>query len=1060
MSIRDRPAPPSAIAGLAALLALVFLLDLFTRLGVAVWEFYLVPLALTLLLRSPALPLGIAAAITLLIGIGYVVSPRGADVDIAAINRAFGILIVWLVAALARWLILSRQNTMRLAWLQEGQAQVARSTLGEQSVEVIADRIVTALCRYLDADVGAMYRMDADGLVRIGGYALDDGDEEVPVPRRLALGQGLAGQAARDGIARSLAGLPDGHLRIGSALGHSAPVRVLVAPFTADGAINGVIEIGSRNGVATADLEVELMRQCAESIGLPIRSALYRARLVELLEETQRQSEQLRAQQEELESSNEELEEQSQALQASQTRLERQQEDLLKTNARLEEQAERLESQRRDLVLAQDSLIASADALRRASRYKSEFLANMSHELRTPLNSSLILSSLLADNRGANLTEEQVRHARAIREANESLLDLINDILDLSKIEAGHADIEPVQVTMASVLDSLRQVFGEMAAQKSLQLVIESDPATPERIVTDSRRLQQVLRNLLSNAIKFTERGSVSLQVKPARRGRLRFTVTDTGIGIDPALHETIFEAFRQADGSTSRRFGGTGLGLSISRELARLLGGTLSVRSAPGEGSAFTLELPLVLEAPDEAAGSAGDLGAPAIVGEHGTGGSGGAHGSHGTNGAGGNGARGSGRAARNAAQPAPAPDPIPDDRNDRLRGQRLILVVEDDPGFARILYDLAHEQDFDCVHATNGADAIALAKQLMPAGILLDVGLPDRSGLSVLEALKRDPATRHLPIHVVSISEHSRTALELGAIGYALKPAERTQLQDALGRIEARLERSVRRVLVVEDEPSSRDAIAALLRSDTVELVAVGTIADALRQLGETPFDCMVMDLALPDGSGFELLDRMAASGGQFPPVVVYTGRALSRDDEQRLRRHAGSIIVKGARSPERLLDEVTLFLHMIESELPEHQRRMLEQVRLRDAAFEGRRVLLVDDDARTIFALSSVIEPLGAAVEIARNGREALERLKADPDGIDLVLMDIMMPEMDGLTAITEIRKLPAHARLPVIALTARAMPDDRSACLQAGANDYVAKPVDIDRLVSLMRVWMPK
>jgi CheY-like chemotaxis protein len=864
----------------------------------------------------------------------------------------------------------------------------------------------------------------------------------------------------------------------------------VVAPFTADGRVNGVLEMGTRNGVATAELELELLRQASEAIGMPLRSAYYRSRLEALLEETQRQGEQLKAQQEELQASNEELEEQSRALQASQARLEIQQADLRQTNARLEDQAERLDAQRRELMLSQESLTESAEALRRANRYKSEFLANMSHELRTPLNSSLILSSLLADNRGGNLTEEQVRHAQAIRDANDALLELINDILDLSKIEAGHADVEPLEVTVDSILSALRQVFSEMAAQKSLQLMIEASPEAPARLVTDSRRLQQVLRNLLSNAIKFTDRGSVSMKVAPASGGRIAFIVTDTGIGIDPALHDVIFEAFRQADGSTSRRYGGTGLGLSISRELARLLGGTITVASTPGEGSTFTLLVPVTLRFDGDA--NEGDLGDPAdatlaqrrLLGRHegeasqaslatlagasqattvgrrpGVGAPGqdetGLH--RGTSGQGrraGTRARGSNGAA------AAVPAPIHDDRDARQRGQRLILVVEDDPGFAKILYDLAHEQDFDCVHATSGEQAVTLARELLPAGILLDVGLPDRSGLSVLESLKRDPATRHLPVHVVSISEHTRTALELGAIGYALKPAEREHLLDALRRIENRLQRAMRRILVVEDEPDSREAILALLDSESVEIAAAAGIADALALLEAGAFDCMVMDLALADGTGFDLLDRMASSGGQFPPVVVYTGRALTRDEEQRLRRHAGSIVVKGARSPERLLDEVMLFLHMVESELPEHQRRMLAQARARDAAFEGRRVLLVDDDARTIFALSSVIEPLGAAVEIARNGREALERLEALRGAIDLVLMDVMMPEMDGLTAIRTLRKDPAFARLPVIALTARAMSDDRSACLEAGANDYVAKPVDMDRLVSLMRVWMPK
>jgi CheY-like chemotaxis protein len=1044
----QRHSPSSAIAGIALLVGAVGAADIGTPLGIAVWVLYLVPLALTLLLPNPALPLLVAAAATLLMGVGFVASPSGVSGDIAIVNRGFAILVIWMVAALARWLVLTRARVQRLNWLQEGHAHVARSGLGEQTVEALGDSLVRALCEYLGARVGAIYRLDGGVLHRIGGYALDAAGS---VPQQLALGEGLAGEAARDGVARSVTSLPNGYLRVRSALGEAAPTRLLVAPFTADGEITGVVEFGLLNGADDSAVELELLHRISESIGLPIRSAIYRTRLLELLEETQRQAEELQAQQEELQAANEELEEQSSALRQSQARLEHQQAELQQTNSRLEQQAERLERQRHELLLTQDSLSASAESLERASRYKSQFLANMSHELRTPLNSSLILSTLLADNRAGNLNDEQVRHAQAIRDANEALLELINDILDLSKIEAGHVEIETLEVTLESVLAPLEQIFAPVAAEKGLPLAIVTAPSAPATLVTDSRRLQQILRNLLSNAIKFTDRGSVTLRVAGSLDGMVAFTVADTGIGIEPALQEAIFDAFRQADGSTSRRYGGTGLGLSISRELTKLLGGEIAVDSVPGHGSTFTLSIPAKLHAPgkvpaavldepaaepllayrDSVAPEVGDLPQPTP-------------------------------ATRIGTRPDEGgPAPIADDRERRSRGERLILVVEDDPAFARILYDLAHEQDFDCVHATNGSDAVELARRLRPAGVLLDVGLPDRSGLSVLESLKRDPVTRHIPVHVVAASDHVRTALELGAIGYELKPVERRRLEDALSRIEHRLQRSVRRLLLVEDDAALRQAVTELLASAQVEIVAVGTVADASAQLDGPAFDCVVMDLTLPDGTGFDLLDRMAADEARgFPPVVVYTGRAIGRDEEQRLRRHAGSIVVKGARSPERLLDEVMLFLHMVETDLPVRQRRMLEQARMRDRAFEGRRVLVAEDDARNIFALSSVIEPLGAAVEIARNGLEALERLRASPGAIDLVLMDIMMPEMDGLTAIREIRRDPALARLPIIALTAKAMADDRRDCLQAGANDYIAKPIDVDRLVSLMRVWMPK
>ncbi|MDU1661656.1 MAG: response regulator, partial [Stenotrophomonas maltophilia] len=623
---------------------------------------------------------------------------------------------------------------------------------------------------------------------------------------------------------------------------------------------------------------------------------------------------------------------------------------------------------------------------------------------------------------------------RAILSSNNDLLALINDILDLSRIEAGHVELADEVVVTDSVLQRLRETFEPMARQKGLALQIEADALAPSQLVVDSQRLQQILKNLLANAVKFTEHGKVSLHVRAAGQGRIRFEVCDSGIGIAREQLQVIFEAFRQADGSTRRRYGGTGLGLSISRDLAERMGGSIQVDSEPGRGSCFILELPLQ-GAP---ASSAADIAAAPVA---------------------------SPVAAAVPAMQVPARAPVAptttvpsvaDDRGRRQHPGRLILAVEDDATFAEALVALAHELDFDCVVAGTAEEALALAGELRPNGILLDIGLPDVSGLSVLERLKRNPDTRHIPVHVVSATDRSQVARELGAIGFAIKPTTRERLVSAIEQLEQTSQRDVRRLLIVEDDSELRQNLELLLGRDQLQIVAVGTLAGALEQLSTVTFDCMVMDLSLPDGSGYDLLEHMAGNDDVgFPPVIVYTGRALGREEEQRLRRYSKSIIIKGARSPERLLDEVTLFLHSVEASLPTDQQRLLREARRRDTVLDGRTVLLAEDDVRNIFALSSVLEPLGVTLEIARNGQEAVDRL-AERE-VDLVLMDIMMPEKDGLAAMREIRAQRHLQDLPIIALTAKAMPDDRERCLQAGANDYIAKPIDVDKLVSLCRVW---
>ncbi|HEV7731395.1 MAG TPA: response regulator [Candidatus Binatia bacterium] len=1032
----ERTEPVLLRVAIIVSMALVFWIDVITPLGVAEWVFYMAPMALSLFVWRAWIPLLVAAVSSLLIWAGVLLSPpvvTGFPEQIAVVNRTIGVLALWGVAFIAWQFIRTRRAARERDWLREGLTQVATRLQGEQALDDLATAVVGCLCEYLDVPVGALHVVDAEGKFRREGtYALAD---DAGGPKVVSPGEGLIGEVARTRRLVRMEDVPEGYLAVTSALGRAKPRHVVVAPLTADGDVIGVVELGFFHAVERADLD--LIAATAEQIGVALRSVHYRRRLETLLLETQRQAERMQVQQEELRVVNEELEEQSRALRDSQARLEAQQAELEQTNVQLEEQAEALERQRDDLARAQGHLVEKANDLGRASRYKSEFLANMSHELRTPLNSALILSKLLADNKHGNLTAEQVEWAASIYAAGNDLLMLINDILDLSRIEAGRMELAPDALEVAALCETLRRTFVPLARERKIGLTITVADDMPPTLTTDPLRLQQILRNLLGNAIKFTERGEVALDVGPRPGGMVAFAVRDTGIGIPSEQHESIFEAFRQMEGVGNRPAGGTGLGLTISRELARRLGGDIRVTSASGQGSTFTLTVPaeLVTDAAAPSTPTPTPTPSPAAVG-------------------------------RAVITPQPVPTVAADDDRCGLRpGERSLLVIEDDRRFARILYDLAHELGYRCVLAPTAAEGLALATQYVPSAIVLDMHLPDHSGLAVLEELKRTPTVRHVPVHVVSVADYAQQALEMGAVGYLQKPLRREDIEAVLRTLERRIEPGMRRVLVVEDVATQRQHMETLLRSDGVEVLSVGTGAEALATLASTSIDCMVLDLSLPDTSGLDLLERMAADDGcAFPPVIVYTGRSLDRDEEQRLRRFASSIVIKGARSPERLLDEVTLFLHQVESRLPQEQQRILREVRSREAFLDGRRLLLVEDDVRNVFALTSVLEQKGARLEIARNGREALTALeRAGGDGsapIELVLMDVMMPEMDGITAMREIRRRPEWRKLPVIALTAMAMADDRDKCLAAGANDYITKPIDVDKLLSLIKVWLPK
>ena len=918
-------------------------------------------------------------------------------------------------------------------WQRAGQMALAERLAGDQPLAALADNAIEFLCRYLEAPVGTLYLIDRGDFSHVASRGRDD-TSPAPLPAAA-----LIRQAATSHSALHVRNVPDDYFHLRTSLGQTRTRELLLSPARVDGESLAVLELGFFRAIRPAELA--FMDRVSDLLAIALRTARDRSALEALLEETQRQAEELQTQQEELRVNNEELEEQGRLTRQAHTLLESQQAELEQSNAQLEEQTQMLETQARRLTQAQAALQQRAGELEQANRHKSEFLANMSHELRTPLNSTLILSKLLADNRSGNLTAEEVKFAETISSAGNDLLSLINDILDLSKIEAGKLELVVEPTEIAPLVADIADVIGPAARDKGLAFDVALGVPDGTLIHTDRQRLAQILKNLLANAIKFTEEGKVSLAVAAPDGKHLHFTISDTGIGLKDHQRDIIFDAFRQADGSTHRRYGGTGLGLSISRDLARRLGGDISVTSAEGAGCTFVLALPRVFEGPTELPDA--DMDPMRVIPPVAP------------------------RPVSPPALAAPAKARLADDRESLTPDRRIILAVEDDPAFAGILRDLVHEMGFQSLMAHTGTEGLDAADRYSPHAILLDVNLPDLSGLGVLDQLKRNPRTRHIPVHMISVADYSREAMERGAVGYDLKPVKREALRAALNKLEAKFSQQHSSVLVVEDDARQRESMQLLLQSPTTRVTGVSSAMDALDILAASRFDCIVMDLNLPDLSGYRLLERMSQQrSGSVPPVIVYTGRSLSRDEEQQLRKYSDSIIVKGARSPERLLDEVTLFLHQVESNLPPESQRILKAVRERDEVLEDRRVLVVEDDERNIFALQSVLGPKGAVIEVARNGLEALACLQrrseeaGDALPYDLVLMDMMMPEMDGFTAMREIRKNPAWARLPIIALTAKAMRDDQEQCIAAGANDYIAKPLDVDRLMALTRLWISK
>ncbi len=974
-------------------------------------------------------------------------------------------------------------------WLKTNLAKFSRMMQGQKDLEAVSKLIMSELTPLVSAHHGAFYIMDDDNntpvLKLIASYAYK---ERKHVGNRFFLGEGLVGQAALEKKPILLTNVPDDYIRISSGLGEAPPRNVLVLPVLFEGDVKAVIELASF--LPFSQIHQLFLDQFAESVGVVINMIAANMRTAELLEqsqsltlELQSQSEELRNQQEELKKSNAELEAQATTLRTSEELLKDQQEELQQVNEELEEKASllaeqnrKVESKNEEVESARLALEEKADQLALSSKYKSEFLANMSHELRTPLNSLLILARLLSENKDGNLSPKQVEFAQTILTSGSDLLNLINDVLDLSKVEAGKMDVNATEVRLADVKDFVERSFGQVADQKGLGFHVELNGDVPPAIFTDGGRLQQVLKNLLSNAFKFTENGDVTLTVRRAEKGRrflnpnleaapevLAFSVTDTGVGIPKDKQRLIFEAFQQADGTTSRKYGGTGLGLSISREIARLLGGEIKVESAENQGSTFTLFLPVRYiprqDGPDREpirmsnypslsrnAGTAPRRTTPVKVQQP---------------------SRDQRRKqAGDALQYRPERRAVPqtviaDDRERIEEGDRTVLVIENDQSFAKVLLDMARDKGYKGVVELDGEAGLNAAREIRPDAITLDIDMPGMDGFEVLDRLKRDPETRHVPVHIISGVEEKREGLKAGAIAFLAKPVSKEALDAAFARIAAFIDTVPKNLLVVEDNEAQRQSIVELIAHDDVDIIAVASAEEALGKLHERHFDCMVLDLGLQTAgemSGFDLLEKVKSDPDNHDlPIIIYTGKDLSREDETKIKKYAETIIVKDVKSPERLLDETALFLHRVEAKLPEQKRKMLEHLHDADSVVAGKNILVVDDDVRNIFSLTSMLEDHGMVVRFAENGKQAIEQLKKDPN-VDAVLMDVMMPEMDGYETTRAIRAMDLFKSLPIIALTAKAMKGDREKCIAAGASDYITKPVDTDQLLSLLRVWL--
>jgi signal transduction histidine kinase/CheY-like chemotaxis protein/HAMP domain-containing protein len=939
-------------------------------------------------------------------------------------------------------------------WLKTNLTNFTRMLQGHRDLVTVSKLILSELAPLVDAQQGVIYAQPTRGdelrLDLIASYAHKPSKN---LPKTLRFGEGLIGQCAYEKKRILLTDVPRDYLRVGSVLGSTAPLSIIMLPVMFEDEVKAVIELASFKKFS--EIHLSFLDQLTQSIGIVFNTIESSMRTEDLLQQSQSLTKELQSQQGELKKTNDRLEQQAVNLQNSETLLKKQQEELQRTNEQLQEKARQLSEQmaqveykNREVEQAKAALEEKAEQLALSSRYKSEFLANMSHELRTPLNSLLLLARLLSDNPGNNLTVKQIEHAQTIHAAGTDLLSLINDILDLAKIESGTVTLDIEFERFSELPDYVERTFRQVANAKGLEFDVRVAAELPAGIQTDAKRLQQILKNLLSNAFKFTERGKVTLEVAQAKSGWtpghsqldtadavVAFSVIDTGVGIPANKQHSIFEPFQQADGTTSRQYGGTGLGLSISRELTRLLGGEIRVSSAPGKGSTFTLYLPLTYKPAGEERTrqtAAAPQPAPAY-------------------------------AERNykllkAGSPSASQPAVRDDR-DRIRdGDYVVLIVEDDLKFASALLDVARESGFKGVVAASAGAALPLVKELTPDAITLDLLLPDMDGWAMLDLLKHDPVTRHIPVNVISVSDHMDRCMHMGALGVVQKPVAKEALQEALARTRKFVDREVKTLLVAYGDAAQRASISEALRTDGVKITGVGSGKEALEAAQRSSFDCIVVDRTLRDMSATDFLKNFARTQSAAKiPIVMYGSDGQNRNEHDNLRKLAEVVILKNVSTPEAVLEEATLFLHQAVERLPGKTRELLAQRRKSPQELSGKKALIVDDDIRNIFALTSVLEQHGMIALNAENGKDGIELLTNTPD-IDVVLMDIMMPELDGYDTIRIMRKPEKFKELPIIAITAKAMIGDREKCIEAGASDYLAKPVNTEQLLSLLRVWL--
>lgn len=911
-------------------------------------------------------------------------------------------------------------------WLQSGIASLNDKMVGEKSVDVLANDILESIIGHTNSVVAAFYLLGNDQKLHLeGGYSLSPDFKA----HTLNIGEGISGQALKSGKQILVNDIPEGEMTISYSTGSTKPKNIVSVPITRNNEIAGVMEFGSLHPYTP--LQLEFFNIISNNVGVSIHTAQNRKKLQELLEETQAQAEELQAQHGELEGLNAELEAQTQKIQTSEEELRVQQEELLQSNQELEERTSLLEEKNQLIQERNLDIQQKAEQLEQSTKYKSEFLANMSHELRTPLNSILLLSKLMSENK--ELDKEYIEYAEVIQSSGQGLLGLIDEILDLSKIEAGKMKLEFDDVNINEIATDMRSLFNPLADNKALKLVIEVDEGLSV-LHTDKMRLEQILKNLLSNAIKFTEKGKVSLTVKGDEAGRsILFKVTDTGIGIPTDKQGLIFEAFQQADGSTRRKFGGTGLGLSISRELSKLLGGEIELTSKENVGSEFTLTVPKNRDTQAVEQVSVQEV-MPVSYDQ-----------------------------AKETALPERftidrIPQDIEDDRHNIQPGDKVILIIEDDTNFAKTLLNFTHKRNYKGIVAVRGDVGIEMANHYKPLAILLDIQLPIKDGWQVMEELKSNPETRPIPVHIMSSLEVKKESLMKGAVDFINKPVALEHMQQIFQKLEHALSRHPKKVLIVEENKQHAEALSYFLSDYSINTQVVNNLNQSIDALYKNEVDCVILDMGVPDKAAYEALETIKKTEGlENLPIIVFTGKSLSKGEESRIKQYADSIVVKTAHSYQRILDEAGLFLHLVEAKETDKKNPVSEKLGGLYEVLNNKTVLIADDDVRNIFSLTKALEQHKMKVLAAMDGKEALQILRENPL-VDIVLMDMMMPEMDGYESTKEIRKIPAYKHLPVLAVTAKAMMGDREKCIAAGASDYISKPVDIDQLISLLRVWL--